>query len=251
MAGLTPEQHEQYERDGYVIVESVLSPEYCDDFVAHMMALHAGEVAFDAFKPRNADDWNRTHNQHLYDPRAQELLLHPALRQPLADCFGDEPDAIQTMYFWKGSQQGRHQDAYYLPDCAAAWIALTDVGPDNGTIWVVPGSHKGELITLESLRRADGTLPEGPEIGPAYETAVNALAASYGIDEVPANVRKGGVVFFDGHLIHRGGPIGIPGSFRHVMANHYIPHNSAAWPYKGWLRWTFDGASRDWAPAAG
>ena len=51
-------------------------------------------------------------------------------------------------------------------------------------------------------------------------------------------------VIFDGKLIHRGGPIGVPGSFRHVMANHYIPYDFNGWPYSDWPRYSFDGEKR-------
>jgi len=51
-------------------------------------------------------------------------------------------------------------------------------------------------------------------------------------------------VLFHGGLIHGGGPIGDPGAFRHVMANHYIPYHFDEWPYSDWPRFTFDGVKR-------
>ena len=57
------------------------------------------------------------------------------------------------------------------------------------------------------------------------------------------------VLLFHGALIHRGGPIGKPGSLRHVMANHYIPYHFEGWPYKDWPRYSFDGEKRyRWIP---
>ena len=250
MAGLTDEQKRAYQRDGFLIVADLIDVDECDRFVAYMMALHGGEETVEGFAPRKGDDWSRTHNQHVEDARALQMLLHPRLREPLMDCLGDDAEGIQTMYFWKGSEQRRHQDAYYLPDCMSAWMAMTDVGPDNGTIWVQPGSHKIELVTREVFRRPDGTMPESALFGQEYDNAVDALMQRNGTPEVAVEVKKGGVVFFDGRLIHRGGPIGKPGSFRHVMANHYIAKHSNGWPYKGWLRYDFDGTVRDWAPAA-
>ena len=250
MSGLTPEQKKRYDADGFVIVEDIIDTDECDRFVAHMMALHEGKETLAGFDGRNHDEWGRTFNQHLYDPQGMHMMLHPRLREPLRDCFDDEPEGIQTMYFWKGSEQNRHQDAYYLPGCMSAWMALTDVTADNGTIWVQPGSHKTELVTREVFRRPDGTLPDNVLFGPEYDKAVDALAERHGVAEVPAEVKKGGVVFFDGRLIHRGGPIGRPGSFRHVMANHYVAKHAPTWKHKGWMRYDFDGGVRDWAPAA-
>jgi len=221
MAGLTPEQKRKYDADGFVIVEGLIDDE-CDQFVAHMMALHRGEETLEGFYARTSDDWNRAFNPHLYDPQSMHMVVHPSLHEPLQDCLNDEPRCIQTMYFWKGSEQHRHQDAYYLPGCMSAWMALSDVTADNGTIWVQPGSHKTDLVTREVFRGADGVLPENMLFGQEYDDAVDALVVKNGVPEVPAEVKKGGVVFFDGRLVHRGGPIGKPGSFRHVMANHYV-----------------------------
>jgi len=62
----------------------------------------------------------------------------------------------------------------------------------------------------------------------------------------PWRASKGDVVFFDGRLIHRGGPILESGSFRHSWAGHYIPHSYNPWPYEDnpRLRVDFDGVCR-------
>ena len=64
----------------------------------------------EGFAPREPDDWGRTNNQHWYDPKAFALLIDSRLRQPLEDCFEDDVEGIQTMYFYKGSEGRRHQD---------------------------------------------------------------------------------------------------------------------------------------------
>ena len=87
-----------------------------------------------------------------------------------------------------------------------------------------------------------------PLFGPHYDDAVDALFEEnrqrLGLREVPVEASAGDVVLFHGVLIHRGGPIGRPGSFRHVMANHYIPRGFDAWPYPDWPRYDFDGNRR-------
>ena len=47
-----------------------------------------------------------------------------------------EPEMVQAMYFYQGSDQDRHQDQYYLPECISAWMALEPTSPQNGTVWV-------------------------------------------------------------------------------------------------------------------
>ncbi len=239
---LSSQQTDHYQQNGYVIWENAFTPEECDAFVAHMMDLQAGRKKLEGFAAREPDNWGRTHNQHVYDPDALALILDPRLRQPLAQCFGEEADAIQTMYFWVGSTQRRHQDAYYLPDCMSAWIALTDVSTENGTIWVQPGSHRGKLITPADLgARAAMEVEPRERYNDKMDELFEQNRREHGWGEVAVEAPKGSVVLFHGHLIHRGGPIGKPGSFRHVMACHYIPHNATSWPYADWPRYTFDG----------
>jgi phytanoyl-CoA hydroxylase len=239
---LTPAQKQTYDRDGFVIIKGVFPAAECDAFVQHMMDLHAGRETLEGFAPRKPDEFGRTFNQHLYDPRAMALLLDPRLKRYLEDACGGAVEAVQTMYFWVGSQQARHQDQYYLPDCFSAWIALTDVGPENGTIYVQPGSHRGRLLTMEDFRKPDGQL--SPMFGDHYNGAVDELYATNGVEEVPVIAGKGDFVIFHGALIHRGGTIQKPGSFRHVMANHYIPYASTKWQFQEWPRIAFDGTRR-------
>lgn len=227
---------EHYEREGWAVVEGVFSGEECEELVAHMLDLHAGKKSLEGFAPREADQLQRTHNQHWYDPVARDWLIAPPLKEPVTQCLGDEPDGIQTMYFWVGSEQGRHQDQYYLPGCMSAWIALIDVDEDNGAMWVQSGSHRGRLLTVSDFA-------EGGEFYEwDYNAAVDELCTRNATPETPVCVRRGDVVFFDGVLVHRGGPIGVPGAYRHSLANHYIARGFDRWPHASWPRVSFDGS---------
>ena len=229
---------EHYKSEGYAVVKSVFSGGECDGMIEHMMDLHAGRKQIEGFAARAADEWGRTHNQHWYDDVALSWLIHSNLHQGLVGCIGDEPEGIQTMYFWKGSEQRRHQDQYYLPACMSVWIALMDVDQDNGTIYVQPGSHQRRLITKADFA-AGGEFCEWD-----YNDAVDLLFERNGLPEVPVVVEKGDVVFFHGVLVHHGGPIRQRASFRHVLANHYIPYGFDAWPLTRWPRIAFDGKRR-------
>jgi hypothetical protein len=229
---------DQYRTSGWAVLEEVFSAEECSSFIEHMMDLQAGEKELEGFATREKGDWNRTHNQHWYDEIARQWLIDPQLCEPLRQCLEDEPEGIQTMYFWVGSEQRRHQDQYYLPGCMSAWIALVDVDERNGTIWVQSGSHKGRLLTKDDF--AEG----GDFFEWDYNDAVDELFRRNDLVEEVVRVRRGDVVFFNGTLVHRGGPIGEPGAVRHVLANHYIAKNFAHWPHLRWPRVSFDGSQR-------
>ncbi len=245
MSGLTAAERAGYEDNGFVIKPGLLSHTECDRFVDHMLELHEGRKQLDGFelrKPGGADEWGRTHNQHVYDSMALDYLLLPQLRAPLHDCMGEDAEGIQTMYFWRGSQQRRHQDQYYLPGCMSAWLAFVDVSQQNGTIWVQPGSHRQRLLTRTDFAE-NGEFFEWDYNDAVDEQFRRNLAEGVG-EEVPVEVSWGSVVFFHGGLVHRGGEILQPGSDRHVLANHYIPYGLDDWPYTSWTRHGFDGKER-------
>lgn len=244
-SAISDAQLADYRAQGFVLLTGVFTEQECDAVVSHMMDLAAKRKSIAGFPAIDTTraNWGRTHNQHLYDPAAMDLLLHPKLRAPLEAICGGAVDGVQTMYFWQGSEQRRHQDQYYLPSCFSAWCALCDVTPQNGTLFVQPGSHLRKLVKREDLpRKADGTLAE--VFGEHYNDAVDALFHANAIPEVPVLANKGDVLLFDGKLIHRGGPVLNAGSHRHVMANHYIPYDFDGWPYDGWPRFSFDREKR-------
>ena len=107
--GLTPEQKTFYETNGYVVLEDMFAQKECQRFVQHMEDLHTGQKQLQGFFQQDKYG-DRTFNQHLYDPNVLEFLIDDRLHQPLADCFGDEPEAIQTMHFYEGSEHPLHQD---------------------------------------------------------------------------------------------------------------------------------------------
>jgi hypothetical protein len=82
-----------------------------------------------------------------------------------------------------------HQDVAYFPDnnYLTAFIALTDAGPDRGTVSVIPHSHKlGALSHIEGklgLAIEDSRLLDG---------------------EIPLQLKAGTLVLIDPKLIHRG-----------------------------------------------
>ena len=114
-------------------------PKECDDWVAYakeQMALQVANDAADGDEPLAP----RAREPGTTDPET-DMLLHPKIRDALSGCMevdgwpAAEAVAIQSMYFWQGSEQRRHQDQFYLPECMSAWCAFEDASPRNGTVF--------------------------------------------------------------------------------------------------------------------
>ena len=205
-----------------------------------MTRLQSGAQALDGLI---IDDYyHRTHNQHLYDEECLAWVIHAALRGPLQDICGGPVEAIQTMHFFQGSEHRRHQDQYYLPETFAAWIPFENVDARNGTIFVEPGSHLHRLITPQDVPWPTGMDRRHQQLT-RYFPAVEKLSEENGISAVLVEIDAGDVCLFHGRLIHGGATPLQPGSSRHVLACHYIPHSSNNWDRDS-PRISFDGSRR-------
>ena len=242
---LTAQHLEAYAREGFTIVRDAYTHAECDEFIEYMLDLQAGRTQVEGFAPRDPEDWNRLISRCCHHPMSLRWMTDPRLRQPIKTLLGEEADGVQSMYLYKSSEQRRHQDAYHLPGCMSAWVALQDVGPQNGTIHVQVGSHQKALLEKKDFR------DDGPWQGWHPEDAFDKLFAQNALPEVAVEAQKGDAVFFHGQLIHRGGPILEPGAFRHSWAGHYIPHSYDPWPYEEAprMRVSFDGICRFTATA--
>ena len=125
---------------------------------------------------------------------------------------------MQSMYFCKPPGmpgQAWHQDEIYIPtrdrSLIGAWYALDDATVENGCLWVIPGSHRNGVLYQQ---KSHGGNPE-----------FDGAPMSYGFDdstEIPVEVKKGSVVFFNGHLLHRSAKNRSKDDFRRVLVNHYM-----------------------------
>eukprot|EP01052_Picozoa_sp_SAG31_P009714 SAG31_NODE_517_length_14689_cov_5.110487_5_plen_447_part_00 len=245
------------------MLPSVFTRAECDELIAHQNDLRSGvsvlssraELAsFNNFKPPPPGQWPRSMNQHLIDSYLQSWALHPKLEAPLRDCLlGESPQLIQSMYFWKSSSFGAendgtfHQDQTPIPGVVSAWIALVDIGREQGPLDVQKGSHLQRAVWHETSIAADGSpaIDEHGNVRSRFQLEVVAENKRLGLKEARLFVKQGDVVFFHGRLLHKGSRPQDPNQFRHVLASHYIPASFAGyWPPLWVTRSEKDGPSQ-------
>ena len=170
-------------------------------------------------------------------PVARRCMLDSRVEAILAALMGEAPAAVQSMFYFKppGARgQDLHQDNYYLrvaPDtCYAAWTALDDVTQENGGMVLVPGSHR---LPMLCPTQADKTL---------FFTD-HHVDIPDGMAAVPADMKAGDVLFFNGSVIHGSYP-NASERFRRAIICHYVPKRSAE------LSHFYEAISFDGAPIA-
>ena len=164
--GLEPGQRERYARDGFLFPLRILSREAAEAARERVLALlrrrseepdlddYLGYKAHLVF--RWADDL--AHTPRLLDAAAQ--LLGPDLLLWSCSVLIKAPHS-RGHYTW-------HQDATYWglepPSGLSAWLALGDVGPENGGLRCMPGLHAAGQLPHVNTFAEDVMLPRGQKI---------------------------------------------------------------------------------------
>jgi ectoine hydroxylase-related dioxygenase (phytanoyl-CoA dioxygenase family) len=216
---LTDAQAEQFDRDGFVVLDGVFSAE---EIAAVVAETDRFEAKVDAFLQRQADGRMAiaetgaiTFTTHLVAQSAvlRSFAAHPVVAGLCADLVG--PDAIvywdQAVY--KKPEKPRrfpwHQDNGYAfvepQQYLTCWVALTDATPENGCPQVVPGVHRAGTIRHRYVDPLGFECFSDPPVEP-----------------VVAPVGAGGIVVFSSLTPHLTGP-NTTGAVRKAYILQYSP----------------------------
>ena len=199
---LTPEQVEQFDRAGYVVVSDVFAQDVLAEVVPEIDRFEAEVEQFlrrqDGEQFTIAEAGAITFTTHLVtrSPLLRRFSMHPFFAGACADLVGPDVNLYWDQAVYKKPEKPRrfpwHQDNGYAfvepQQYLTCWVALTDATVTNGCPQVVPGVHR--LGTLEHTY----VEPLG------YECF--AEPASVEVAEVGA----GGVVIFSSLTPHLTGP---------------------------------------------
>ncbi|MBA3685899.1 MAG: phytanoyl-CoA dioxygenase family protein [Planctomycetes bacterium] len=226
---LTAAQLATFARDGYVIVQGLWGRSEVADIRAAFFALAEGGVVPGLFEPTAqtgtiVDPLQRyprvmhphAHPQLPAGALASRFLLDRRVLPIVEALYGEAAVGVQTMFYFKppGARgQAFHQDNFYLDaaprSCLAAWAAIDDVDPENGGLFVVPGSHRLPIQVPERANEQESftdVLVRPPADMPA----------------IPALLAAGDLLFFDGNLIHGSYPNRSNERFRSSFISHYV-----------------------------
>ncbi|SEQ05687.1 Ectoine hydroxylase-related dioxygenase, phytanoyl-CoA dioxygenase (PhyH) family [Devosia sp. YR412] len=247
---LNQAQASQFERDGFLAIRGLISPEEIAEIRATYMAAAAdGPVPGLSDVPRSgsANDplarYPRMMHPHKHADKAvgqlaMRFMLDPRLRPILADLFGEEPFAVQSMFYFKppGARgQDLHQDNFYLRvkpgTCMAAWIAVDDADAENGGMMCVPQTA---MLDIACPEQAD----------PALFFTTEHVEPPEGLEPEMMQLKAGDVLFFNGSVIHGSTPNTSQDRFRRSLIFHYIPGSTKEISH--WYEaMSFDGAARE------
>ncbi|MFO1323020.1 MAG: phytanoyl-CoA dioxygenase family protein [Burkholderiales bacterium] len=240
------EQLACWREHGYVIFRKLIPESWIDAFVADMDRLVAERarmptrVMAEGMGIRPISEFTldeiegphvRVIDFHNQSVAAKRIILHPRIVEFIEHLFRDTVVAMQTLTYWRSSEQHTHQDfAYVVANIAsqmcATWVALEDVDADAGPLEYFPGSQRlpmfdfgnGMFATTESTRT---------EI--EFRDYLERECEARGLQPVSFTPRKGDVLFWHAALAHRGGQVRDRALTRKSLVSHYSTATAYPW----------------------
>ncbi len=151
----------------------------------------------------------------------QSCLVDKNVADILSTLSGDTSHVmLQNMLFDKSTGTIEHQDHYYLDanpagNMIAAWYALEDIHEDAGCFFVLPGSHKGRVISREDAKQFANHDDYRKEILSLIETSDFEYRAF--------PLAKGDVLFWHPYTIHGAYKNVNPQYSRKSLTAHFHP----------------------------
>lgn len=152
---LTPAQVEQYQRDGYVVVQNLFDEAAVSEWKAILKARMAEEGKLD--EPSGVRVW-MADNMDAY---TRDSVQDPKVVAILQQLLGPNVEFLSMKAVFKNAQttfnSPWHQDWFYWQGSnkISIWIALDDATPENGCLRMVPGSQH-QVFNMATVEDAHG-----------------------------------------------------------------------------------------------
>lgn len=151
----------------------------------------------------------------------RDLAVDPSMIAIASSALGGRAVAFQTLGFRVGTTQAPHADTIHFDTVpsggvCAVWVALEDVGIDQGPVLVYSGSHLWPVETPTTL----GLDPSAFDAS-AYEDAVRRRLDERGATSEAVAMEAGDVLVWAANLVHGGAPR-VHGTTRWSQVTHYV-----------------------------
>lgn len=187
---LTQSQVDQYDRDGYVVVEDVIDADtlselrlVTDDLVAEARGIteHTSTLDLDPSHTPDKPLVRRIKHPYFAHPFYQSIAAYPPMMAILSSLIGTDirlrtGGKVNLKLAGDGAAIEWHQDWAFYPhtnqDVLAVGMLLDDMDADNGPLLVVPGSHTGPIYDHHSQEVFCGAIDvkrEGLDLSDACE----------------------------------------------------------------------------------
>ena len=168
--------------------------------------------------PRVQDAWKDS-------PAARELACDPQILRVLTELYGREAIPMQTLNFWRGTEQSTHTDTVHFNSQPAnfmcgVWVALEPIGKHNGQLHYYPGSNRLPIIDMDDI----GVVTHDSLWGRNYsyhQEVLHEMIRVTGLQKDVVIAEPGEAIIWAANLWHGGEPIEQKDSTRHSQVTHF------------------------------
>ena len=200
-----------YHEHGYLIIDLKLTDEEIQIIVDDMYnVLKDKETIF------HADYYQYTESKRIFEfwkqsEASARMCMNKKILDTLKLLYNKEPYPFSTINFFKGSNQPLHSDVIHFHTApplwmAGIWVTFEDVDESNGSLKIIPGSHKWDLWEYDELN-----LPHPDEIEDGekvnyreYEHFIVELVKEKKAEPYIAKMKKGQALIWAANMLHGG-----------------------------------------------
>lgn len=209
-----------WSENGYAVLPEFFDPETVDKINE--------EVA--PFRAEQPDEDKLIFLIHKSD-LLKEVGNDPRLISILEMLMDKRVELFQSLNFKMGSEQRTHSDSIHMStypkgNLIAAWIALEDIGPDQGPLHYYPGSHQLPYIMNADYDNEGTRFWLGDRADKRYEDKIQEVVDSNNLKKKFFHARKGDVFIWHANLLHGGEPQNNKSLTRKSMVFHYYTEDA-------------------------
>lgn len=240
---------EYYDSQGYVVINNILDHSTIDEFIYQYEKIKwSNFFVFQSQSIHRPSKPKLTPEGFIKESmeNATDLKLFPGFSKAIINCLTTENISTvlsilsgasnhtmwQNMFFDKSTGTVEHQDHYYLDTNPAghligAWYSLENINPEAGCFFVLPGSHKGQIIEREEIvsskKGIEGYFADHEKMRQNISNLIRDN--SYEYKALPLN--KGDVLFWHPGTIHGAYKNENPQFSRKSFTAHFYPSHLA------------------------
>ena len=197
--------------NGYVVLKNFMPglDALCDEIISSLRS----EFDFAGWQDNKRSGVNRglriqdTYNRHEC---VRKLAASEDVITLLSRLYGRQAFPFQTLNFPVGTEQHYHADTIHFSSypekfMCGVWVALEDIGADQGPLVYYPGSHK--LPVYENVHYGiNGFEKTGRSSQDHYHDAWHALVDALKLQPTYFHAKKGDMLIWCANLLHGGSP---------------------------------------------
>lgn len=162
---------------------------------------------------------------HQFDADVHRIAINPQVLTLLSTLYGRQAWPFRTLNFAVGAQQQFHPDTIHFSSVperfgCAVWLALEDIGPNQGPLMYYSGSHKWPVYVNEHIGRCRAEDP-GPPSQKPFEELWDALVRVNAVEPGQFLAKKGQALIWTANLMHAGSRQNDPSLTRWAQETHY------------------------------